>query len=571
MDILLYLSELLQQRTSIGLTGLGTFFKKKFAGRYDKEKQSFLPPGYTLQFTSEVKDEDLLVNFIAEKGNISTESAAYYISQFVDETNKKLEVEHEAELENLGRLFFTEHEGLSFEPAKNINYGSEFYGLPIVAETEFTPEIDTKEQVEEKTHNIQETDAEVYDEIAEAPSKNSHLEEEKPADVFPIIENVELDEVKDDLKHTLSGSEQEIDEIIDVEHEEVSVPDAVKEQHEAHPNHFGHTPEPELENIPIEQPAIGNPESNDAQKEANAIENTAEVEDPIAKTEETEVPESILAQHEEHPNRFGHIPESEVETTEIINEVEVAPSVTASHSEYLGRFSLRTEEPKTYINLEDEAKSELPVIEAPEFIKEQHAEHPNRFGHDPLADEVLEEEAPQGMSTWLKVTIIILTLVIIAAITYLIKPELFNSQTGNIKASKAVIDTPKVTIDTAKAKQDSIAKTDSILKANQVPDKIDSPKNKVAVPPKAVIPTPKTVNTTYEVIGASFRTTKAAEKFIQQMKGYGITAKIVPIEGPFKKVSLASYKTEKEALDARPTLSRKVRIKELDIKQINTP
>jgi len=45
----------------------------------------------------------------------------------------------------------------------------------------------------------------------------------------------------------------------------------------------------------------------------------------------------------------------------------------------------------------------------------------------------------------------------------------------------------------------------------------------------------------------------------------------VPIEGPYKKVSIASFKTEKEALDARPELSKKIRIKELDIKQINTP
>ncbi|GGI25120.1 SPOR domain-containing protein [Pedobacter mendelii] len=522
MDILLYLSELLQQRTSVGITGLGTFFKKKFAGRYDKEKQSFLPPGYSLQFNSDVKNADLLSNFIAEKRNISVESANYYITQFAEETNKKLELEHEAYLENIGRLYFTEHEGLSFDPSKNINYGSEFYGLAAVAETEVTSEIHTKELAFEKASNLQES-------VEEEPLKSSHLlDEEKPVDkVFPIIENVELDEVKDDLKYTLSNSEQETAEILDAEHEElveqeellIPVPDAVKEQHEELPNHFDHTAESEEENIIVGQHAI------------------------------------------------------EPETTDTKDKVEVPTPVTASHSEYPNRFSLRseTEESKTYINLEDEAKSEAPIIKAPDFIKEQHAENPNRFGHDPLSDEVLEEEAPQGMSTWLKVTIIILILIIIAAITYLIKPELFTGQKEAIKDTKVVIDSQKVPIDTTKTKQDSIAKTDSILKANQVLNKIDSPKIKVAAAPKTAIQTPKTINTTYEVIGASFRTTKAAEKFIQQMKGYGITAKIVPIEGPFKKVSLASYKTEKEALDARPTLSKKVRIKELDIKQINTP
>ncbi|RNL54448.1 HU domain-containing protein [Pedobacter jejuensis] len=472
MDILLYLSELLQQRTSVGITGLGTFFKKKFPGRYDKEKQSFLPPGYTLQFSPEVKDDEFLASYIVEIRNISEESASYYITQFVEETNKKLELAHEAELINIGRLFYTEHEGLSFEPSKDIHYGSEFYGLPPVVETEVNQIYDEKLPVEEDLK----TEDDIYEEIAEAPDKDSSQNkiEEPTNTVLPVIENIELDEVTDDFKNTLSSTKDEaIDEVV-VEHEEISVPEFVKEQ------------------------------------------------------------------HEEHPYRFGHQPESEL--------------------------------PKTYLNLNDDVHVADEIIEAPEFIKEQHAEHPNRFGNDPLDAEVLEEEeAPQGISTWLKVTIIILTLIIIVAITYLIKPELFNGQTGNVKDAKAVVDTTKATVDTEKAKQDSIIKTDSILKANQVSGKIDSPKNKVFVTTKAANQTPKTVNTTYEVIGASFRTTKAAEKFIQQMKGYGITAKIVPIEGPFKKVSLASYKTEKEALDARPTLSKKVRIKELDIKQINTP
>ncbi|MCZ4225615.1 hypothetical protein [Pedobacter rhodius] len=578
MDTLLYLSEILQQRTSVGVTGLGTFFKKKFAGRYDKEKQSFLPPGYRLQFTSEVKDEELLQNFIAEKENVSKEIAGYHISEFVEETTRKLEIEHEAELENIGRLFFTEHEGLSFEPSKNINYGSEFYGLPVVAETEPAAEVEKKEDILEKDANIQETEEDVYDEITEGPYAAVPFENKSYK--APVIENVELDEVKDDLKNTLKHSENLTGEIVEA-------PDFIKEQHEEHPNRFGHTPESEVEDIATDQPTIVNPASADVQNEAGAVENIAETEEETpVKTEETEVPDSILAQHEEHPDRFGHTPESEAEnlvaaqqvgentpepeTTDTVNEVEVPPSVVAPHTEYTSRFSLRseTEAPKTYINLEDEAKSETTIIEAPEFIKEQHAEHPNRFGHDPM---IYEEEVPQGMSAWLKVTIIILILIIITAITYLIKPELFTGQTESIKNTKSVIDSPKVTVDAVKARQDSIIKTDSILKANQVQQKTDTPKTKISALPKTTAPDTKSGNTTYEVIGASFRTTKAAEKFIQQMKGYGVTARIVPIEGPFKKVSLASFKTEKEALNARPLLSKKVRIKELDIKQINTP
>ncbi|WP_316830218.1 SPOR domain-containing protein [Pedobacter aquatilis] len=470
MDILLYLSELLQQRTSVGLTGLGTFFKKKFAGRYDKEKQSFFPPGYTLQFTTEIKDEELLPNFISEKRNISAESAAYYIAQFVEDINKKLEIEHEAELENLGRLFFTEHEGLSFEPAKNINYGSEFYGLPSVAETEINSEAETKDTIS----SPQETEEEVYEEIAEAPVNSTPISNEvkNAEEVLPVIENIELDEVKDDLKNTLSNTT----EAIDVEHEEISVPDAVIEQ------------------------------------------------------------------HEEQPNRFGHQPESEIQ--------------------------------KTYVNLNEDVQDEENVIEAPEFIKEQHAEHPNRFGHDPITAEVLEEDEEANKSGWSKIWIAVFVLILIAVIIYFIKPEWFGNQ-AKVEAPAAsvtTVDSSKIEKpDTAKIKQDSIAKTDSILKANQVQSKADTQKTKVVAQVKTAVTKEEKGVTTYEVIGASFKTEKKAEQFIQQMKGYGITARIVPIEGPYKKVSIASYKTEKEAVEARPALSKKVRIKELDIKQINTP
>ena len=254
MDILSYLLELLQQRKEVGITGLGTFYKKKYPGRYDKEKQTFLPPGYTLQFSAEVTEENALANFISAKTNISDDDARNHIAQFVEEVNQKLELDHEAELQNTGRLFFTE-QGLGFEPVKNMNYGSEFYGLPSLAET----------VIEEIKTDLPQQEEEVYDEIAEAPVVPSPFENKSYQ--APVIENVELDEVKDDLKNTLKHSETPSEEIIEA-------PEFIKEQHEEHPNRFGHTPESEVENIAEEHQAIETPESADEQKETNTSENT---------------------------------------------------------------------------------------------------------------------------------------------------------------------------------------------------------------------------------------------------------------------------------------------------------
>ena len=502
MDILLYLSELLQQRNSIGLIGLGTFYKKKFAGRYDKEKQSFLPPGYALQFITEVRDEELLQNFIAQRRNISKESAAYYISQFVEETNKKLEIEHEAELENIGRLFFTEHEGLSFEPSKNINYGSEFFGLPAIVESEVGSESD----LTGKAPELQENEDETYDEIAEAPSENSSFPAEE---ILPVIENVELDEVKDDLRHTLSNSSQEVQK--ESEAQDINVPESVIEQHEEHPYRFGHQPESEVQKI-----------HNDLEEDNKAAEVVIEA------------PEFIKEQHEEHPNRFGHQPESE--------------------------------EQKTYVNLEDEIKEE-PIIDTPEFIKEQHAEHPNRFGHDPFADEVLDEG--ENKSVWSKVGIAVSVLIVLAVVVYFVKPNWFGKSAKVETPDRSTIstDSSKITkVDTAKARQDSIAKTDSILRANQVTDKLDTVKAKNdANSIKQSTPAPRSM---FHVISVSYATEAAAQRYIDKVKKIGLNATIAKMEGKRKKVSIASFATREEAEKEKNILQKRLKGEGFYIKEI---
>ncbi|WP_343522440.1 SPOR domain-containing protein [Pedobacter sp.] len=586
MDILSYLLELLQQRKEVGITGLGTFYKKKYPGRYDKEKQTFLPPGYTLQFSTEVTEEEALAGFISARRNISDDSARYYIEQFVNEVNEKLELDHEIELEKTGRLFFTE-QGLDFEPVKNINYGSEYYGLPALPET----------ATEEAKTDLPKEEEEVYDEIAEAPVAPSPFGNKSYH--HPVIENIELDEVKDDLKHTLQHSESRAEEITEA-------PDFIKEQHEEHPNRFGHAPESEIENVAAEQQSAEGIAAADAENKIETPENTTEQEveniseepqaeetpAPVETEDEVkenttvpevratveeptvEVPESVVKQHQENPGRFGHTPETEGE-----KDPAEAIETVVPQREYTGRFSLRseTEEPKTYLHLEEEVKHSEPVIEAPAFIKEQHAEHPNRFGHDPI----LRDQEPQpGMSAWLKVTIVILILVIIAAITYLVKPEIFNGKTEEAKAVPAVIDSPKATVDSAKIKSDSVAKTDSVLKANQVQKKTDTNtkttvkpavKTSVTAPvekPKDDKIVPNRGPSTFDVIAASYKTVEGAEKYIAIMKTRGINAKIANMAGPWKKVSIASFATEEEAKAQKEVLQKKLKGKGFYVQQI---
>jgi hypothetical protein len=438
-----------------------------------------------------------------------------------------------------------------------MNYGSEFYGLPSLPET----------STEELKTDLPKEEEEVFDEIAEAPVTTSPFENKSYH--HPVIENVELDEVKDDLKHTLQHSESPAEEVTEA-------PEFIREQHEEHPNRFGHTPESEVENIEAEHQAV---ETTQTDENAHQEDKTEPVViNAVEETNVVEVPQSIVEQHEENPDRFGHTPEAEVENIAEAPVETTIPKTVTPQQEYSSRFSLRpeTDEPKTYVHLEDEVKAEEPVIEAPAFIKEQHAEHPNRFGHDPI---IHDQEPPQGMSAWLKVTIIILILVIIAAITYLVKPDLFTGQSTPAKATPAVIDSPRVAIDSAKIKQDSIAKTDSILKANQVQKKADTVKKAViktvekpVVAPPVEKPkedkiVPNTGPSTFYVIAASFQSEKKALVFIKQMEKIGLKAEIATVPGRLKKVSIASFTTEKEAKEQKDILEKKLKGKGYFVQQ----
>lgn len=133
MDVLSYLSELIQTRKAVGISGLGTVFKKKIPGRYDVETHSFIPPSYTLDFTDEIKEDTLLSDFIGKKRNVSVDTANYFITEFSSDTLRRLSNDGKFTFGDLGTLVKS-GEQIRFEPAESINYGFDFYGLPAVKE-----------------------------------------------------------------------------------------------------------------------------------------------------------------------------------------------------------------------------------------------------------------------------------------------------------------------------------------------------------------------------------------------------------------------------------------------------
>jgi len=149
MDILSYLSELVQTRKFVGIAGLGTLLKKKIPGRYDAGTHSFVPPSFTLEFITEIKEDTILADYISKKRNVSADTANYFITEFSEGVKKELEEHQKAGLGDLGNLVKADGQ-VVLEPAEKLNYGFDFYGLPAITadgitEQPATPESDQHE------------------------------------------------------------------------------------------------------------------------------------------------------------------------------------------------------------------------------------------------------------------------------------------------------------------------------------------------------------------------------------------------------------------------------------------
>ena len=166
MDLKSYLLELIATQKIIGINAFGTLYKNKIPGRYDFETHSFLPPKYEISFTTGLKEDETLANFISEKKNISVESANYYINAFVENIQTQLTDHQQADFSPFGELKLIDDQ-IVFEPSKTFEISFDFYGLPRVAatveenlileDTETTEDIESEEKAEseEKTEDIE--------------------------------------------------------------------------------------------------------------------------------------------------------------------------------------------------------------------------------------------------------------------------------------------------------------------------------------------------------------------------------------------------------------------------------
>lgn len=199
MDILSYLTTLIKTHKEVGIPGLGTIYKRKSPGRYDTNTHSFLPPSYTLSFTSDLKEQTLLTELISRQKNISVDAAHYFVEQFAQNVLDELSGHQESDFGDLG-TFSTTSGSLTFIPKQDSNLGFDFYGLPAL-------------KTEPDTAKV---------EIAEPP----YTQEEKPLETeVPSVteEQLELEDNNADLsdgteEHTDQNSDQSAGEEVLIAH-----------------------------------------------------------------------------------------------------------------------------------------------------------------------------------------------------------------------------------------------------------------------------------------------------------------------------------------------------------------
>ncbi|MUP45171.1 SPOR domain-containing protein [Gramella sp. BOM4] len=149
MNISTHIQDLLFRYECVVLPGFGAFLSQRQSAYIDKNTREFYPPNKQISFNRQlIKNDGLLVNYIAEVEGVSYNVAKNMIQEFVYDLENSLQNESQAELANIGRLFLDKEDKLQFEPSSNINFLTQSFGLESFKTSEISREVYRK-QVEE--------------------------------------------------------------------------------------------------------------------------------------------------------------------------------------------------------------------------------------------------------------------------------------------------------------------------------------------------------------------------------------------------------------------------------------
>lgn len=155
-----YLIELLKDNECVIVPEFGAFISQRRSATIDYANHRFMPPYKELVFNNKLtNNDDLLLNYIMQKENITKDEALDKIQKFVNQSAAILDVNFELELEGLGKLRNFSGDYV-FETKKDINILGDAFGLTSfnyqpIFRTETYQVIKEKIVVEQKQKNTE--------------------------------------------------------------------------------------------------------------------------------------------------------------------------------------------------------------------------------------------------------------------------------------------------------------------------------------------------------------------------------------------------------------------------------
>ena len=130
------ISDLLFVRDTVVVPGLGAFVKKPTSAQVNPVANYFAMPSSEVVFDANLReDNDLVVNYIAEKNEVPEDEARRLLAMFVSDCFNSLKQGKKVVLNNIGTLSNDWAGDIVFEQDKSVNYNADAFGL-----CDFTPQ-----------------------------------------------------------------------------------------------------------------------------------------------------------------------------------------------------------------------------------------------------------------------------------------------------------------------------------------------------------------------------------------------------------------------------------------------
>ena len=176
-----YLKELLNDNECVIIPEFGAFISKRHSATIDYATHRFLPPYKEIVFNDKLNNgDDILVDFISKKENISKEDSLIKIQNFVNQAAAVLDVNNEFVMEGLGKMRkFGNDYVFEMNTAENLlgdSFGLTEFNYQPVFRTETYQIIKEKIVVEQKEKNTDYTIAiESVEEVAASTRRRPSL------------------------------------------------------------------------------------------------------------------------------------------------------------------------------------------------------------------------------------------------------------------------------------------------------------------------------------------------------------------------------------------------------------